>query len=468
MMRVFLLLLLTCFSTLSLAAKIENIRIWPAPDNTRVVLDTSAAVTYDQIALTNPDRLVIDINASVLSTSLAKLDFTNSPIRGIRSNQRSDNKLRLVLDLAYKTSHKIFTLPPNTSYGNRLVIDLSNYKLAAPIPTKGAVTKPSQAALASASAPSSKPKSAPQSSALLNSQRNIIIAIDAGHGGEDPGALGPRYGGKKLREKNVVFSIAKELKALIKKEPGFEPLLTRTGDYYISLRDRAEKARNAKADLFISIHADAFKNSKAKGASVWILSSSGASSEMGRWLAQKGNDADLIGGIGGVSLADKEKNLRITLQDMSMNYSQSTGRGVGEEVLSNLGKIARLHKKHVEKAGFVVLKLLDVPSILVETGFISNPGEAAKLRTKKYQKQMAKAIFKGLKDYFYSYPVENTYIFSVVEAKRKFISYKVVRGDTLSGIAQRFGTSVKRLQSVNKMTNKSVLKVGKALIIPTS
>ena len=456
-MRLLLLLFLACLSAFTYAAKIENIRIWPAPDNTRLVLDTSAAVTFDEITLTNPHRLVIDIDRSLLSTSLAKLDFTNSPIRSIRSSQRSDNKLRLVLDLAYKTSHKIFTLPPNASYGDRLVVDLSNYKQALPTPTKGAVIKPSQPQTSSLS-----------SLALLDSQRDILIAIDAGHGGEDPGALGPKFSGKKLQEKHVVLGIAKELQSLIKNEPGFEPLLTRSGDYYISLRGRTKKARKANADLFISIHADAFKNSKAKGASVWILSSRGASSEMGRLLAQKQNDADLIGGIGGVSLEDKEDDVAMTLLDMSMNYSQTTGQRVAQEVLENIGKIAKLHKKHVERAGFVVLKSPDVPSILVETGFISNPGEAAKLRTKQYQKKMANAIFKGLKNYFYSYPLANTYIASVVEAKRKLRSYKVVSGDTLSGIAQRFSTSVKRLQAANKMTSKSVLLVGKTLIIPAS
>jgi N-acetylmuramoyl-L-alanine amidase len=189
---------------------------------------------------------------------------------------------------------------------------------------------------------------------------------------------------------------------------------------------------------------------------------------MGRWLAQTENNADLIGGIGGVSLEDKDENLAKTLLDMSMNYSQSTGQGVAREVLSNMGKIARLHKKQVEKAGFVVLKSPDVPSILVETGFISNPQEAARLRTKAFQKKMANAIFKGLKSYFYSHPVANTYIASVVEAKRKLRSYKVVSGDTLSAIAMRFDTSVKRLREANKMTTKSTLRVGKTLTIPAS
>ena len=454
-MRSFVLFILTCWSTVNWAASIDNIRIWPAPDNTRIVFDISAAVTFEVITLTNPDRLVIDIDRSLLSTSVAKLDFTNSPIRSIRSSQRSDNKLRLVLDLAYKANHKIFTLVPNSSYGHRLVVDLSNYKASPVKPTKGAVIKPSQ--------PQTKTLS---SLDLLDSQRDIVIAIDAGHGGEDPGALGPKFGGKKLQEKDVVLGIAKELEALIKKEPGFEPLLTRTGDYYISLRGRTKKARKAQADLFIAIHADAFTNSKAKGASVWVLSTHGASSEMGRLLAQKENDADLIGGIGGISLEDKEDDVAMTLIDMSMNYSQNTGRGVAQEVLDNIGKIAKLHKKYVERAGFVVLKSPDVPSVFVETGFISNPGEAAKLRTKQYQKQMATAIFKGLKSYFYSHPIANTYIAAVVEAKRKLRSYTVVSGDTLSGIAQRYSTSVKHLQNANKMTNKSILLVGKTLIIP--
>ncbi|HCH32121.1 MAG TPA: N-acetylmuramoyl-L-alanine amidase [Oceanospirillaceae bacterium] len=451
-----LLLVLSGFGVSAGAAKIENIRIWPAPDNTRLVFDVTQPVTYELITLSNPDRLVIDIDRSLLSTSVAKLDLSKSPVRAIRSSQRSDNKLRLVLDLAYAVSHNVFALAPNASYGHRLVVDLSNYQQTK-TPTKGAVMKPAQ----------------PQTTVLnsldlLDSQRDIIIAIDAGHGGEDPGALGPKYGGRKLREKHVVLGIAKELQALIKREPGFEPLLTRSGDYYVSLRGRTQKARKANADLFISIHADAFKNSKAKGASVWILSSRGASSEMGRWLAQTENDADLIGGIGGVSLEDKEEDLAKTLLDMSMNYSQSTGQGVAQEVLSNIGKIAKLHKKHVEKAGFVVLKSPDVPSILVETGFISNPQEAGRLRTKSYQKKMAQAIFNGLKSYFYNHPVTNTYVASVVEAKRKLRAYKVVSGDTLSAIAQRFGTTVKRLQSANKMTSKSVLLVGKTLVIPTS
>lgn len=445
--------MLLAFSLLAVqsvwAADIKNVRIWPAPDSTRVVFDISAPVTYEVIRLANPERLVIDIAGSRLQTSVAKLNFKGSPIASIRSSQRPDNKLRMVLDLNHKVDAKVFALAPNATYGNRLVVDLGKYQV------EGAKITSNEA-----------PKQPVKSLDIINSQRDIVIAIDAGHGGEDPGALGPKFGGKKLREKHVVLAIAKYLKAEINRLPGFEAVLVRSGDYYISLRGRTKKARKENADLFISVHADAFKNAKAKGASVWTLSKRGATSETGRWLAQKENSSDLIGGIGGVSLDDKEEDLARTLLDLSMTHSQSTSQGVANYVHANMAKIAHMHKKHVERAGFVVLKSPDIPSILVETGFISNPGEAAKLRTSKYQKQMAQAIAKGVRQYFYANPVANTYVATVVEAKRKQIKYKVVKGDTLSEIAQRYDTSISKLRQANGMTTKSVLKIGQQLVIP--
>ena len=432
-----------------LAADIKNVRIWPAPDSTRVVLDISNPVTYEVIRLANPERLVLDLPASRLQTSVAKLDFKGSPIATIRSSQRPDNKLRLVIDLHHKVNAKVFALAPNQSYGNRLVIDLTNYKVEG----------------AKVSSVASK-QQAIKSLDVLNSQRDIVIAIDPGHGGEDPGALGPKFNGKKLREKHVVLAIGKYLQQEINRMPGFEGVLVRSGDYYVSLRGRTTKARKSSADLFVSIHADAFKNSKARGASVWTLSKRGATSEMGRWLAQKENSADLIGGIGGVSLDDKEEDLVKTLLDLSMTHSHSTSQGVAVAIHHNMAKIARMHKKHVERAGFVVLKSPDIPSVLVETGFISNPGEAAKLRTSSYQKKMAKAIATGIRQYFYANPVANTYVATVVEAKRTQITYKVVRGDTLSGIAQRYNTTISALRKANAMSSKSVLKIGQKLTIP--
>ena len=440
---------LLLISVSAFAADIKNVRIWPAPDSTRVVLDISDSVTYEVIRLANPERLVLDLPASRLQTSVAKLDFKGSPIASIRSSQRPDNKLRLVIDLHHKVNAKVFALAPNQSYGNRLVIDLANYKVEG---------------VKVSSAPSKQQTI--KSLDVLNSQRDIVIAIDPGHGGEDPGALGPKYNGKKLREKHVVLAIAKYLQQEINRLPGFEGVLVRSGDYYVSLRGRTKKARNASADLFISIHADAFKNSKAHGASVWTLSKRGATSEMGRWLAQKENSADLIGGIGGVSLDDKEEDLVKTLLDLSMTHSHSTSQGVAAAIHNNMARMARMHKKHVERAGFVVLKSPDIPSVLVETGFISNPGEAAKLRTASYQKQMAKAIATGVRQYFYANPVANTYVATVVEAKRKQIKYEVVKGDTLSEISQRYGTSISKLRKANGMSSKSVLKIGQQLTIP--
>jgi N-acetylmuramoyl-L-alanine amidase len=431
------------------AADVKNVRIWPAPDSTRVVLDISAPVTYEVIHLPNPERLVIDLPASRLQAALSKLEFKGSPIANIRSSQRPDNKLRLVLDLQHKINAKVFALAPNQSYGNRLVIDLNNYQI------EGAKV-------------SSAPKQQViKSLNVLNSQRDIVIAIDAGHGGDDPGALGPRFGGKKLREKHVVLAIAKYLRQEMNSMPGFEGVLLRSGDYYISLRGRTKKARQASADLFVSVHADAFKNSKARGASVWTLSKRGASSELGRWLAQKENSADLIGGIGGVSLDDKEEDLAKTLLDLSMTHSQSTSRGIALSVHRHLSRMAHMHKDHVERAGFAVLKSPDIPSILVETGFISNPQEAAKLRTPSYQQQMAKAIATGIREYFYANPVANTYIATLVAAKRKQITYKVVKGDTLSEIAQRYNTSIGKLRAANAMDTRSVLQIGQQLVIPT-
>ena len=441
-----LLLLVSLNAT---AADIKNVRIWPAPDSTRVVLDISDPVTYEVIRLANPERLVLDLPASRLQTSVAKLDFKGSPIASIRSSQRPDNKLRLVVDLHHKVNAKVFALAPNQSYGNRLVIDLTNYKVEG----------------AKVSSPPSK-QQAIKSLDVLNSQRDIVIAIDPGHGGDDPGALGPKFNGKKLREKHVVLAIGKYLQQEINRMPGFEGVLVRSGDYYVSLRGRTTKARKSSADLFVSIHADAFKNSKARGASVWTLSKRGATSEMGRWLAQKENSADLIGGIGGVSLDDKEEDLVKTLLDLSMTHSHSTSQGVAVAIHNNMAKIARMHKKHVERAGFVVLKSPDIPSVLVETGFISNPGEAAKLRTSSYQKKMAQAIAKGIRQYFYANPIANTYVATVVEAKRKQIKYKVVKGDTLSEIAQRYDTTITKLRQANGMTSKSVLKIGQQLVIP--
>ena len=261
-----------------------------------------------------------------------------------------------------------------------------------------------------------------------------MIAVDAGHGGEDPGALGPN----RLREKEVTLSIAKELVALINAQPGFTGKLTRTGDYFIPLKKRRALARNMKADLFVSIHADAFTKASARGASVFALSQNGATSETARFLAQRENESDLIGGVGDISLDDKDQVLAGVLVDLSMTATLNSSLQVGHHVLNSMGRIAHLHKRHVEQAGFMVLKSPDVPSILVETGFISNPEEARKLATASYRKQMAQSVFNGIKQHFYQHPPAGTYVAAQVESgalKHIERQHTVARGDSLSSIA---------------------------------
>ncbi|MGH1460594.1 MAG: N-acetylmuramoyl-L-alanine amidase [Neptuniibacter sp.] len=416
------------------ASEVKNVRMWLAPDHARLVFDMSGPASHKVFTLKNPDRIVLDVNNASISTNLSKLGLDKSPVQKIRSGKNGDT-LRLVLDLKRAVRPKSFELKPNQKYGHRLVLDLYE---------KESVVKPTKSALPKAVA-----------------GRDIIVAIDAGHGGEDPGAIGPG----RVREKTVVLAIAKELKRLLDKTPGYKGRLTRTGDYYISLRGRTKIARKQNADLFVSIHADAFKDKRARGASVWVLSSRGASSEMGRWLARKENSADLIGGVGSVSLEDKDDVLASVLLDMSMTASREDSRSVAKEIHSNVRRFARMHKSHVEQAGFVVLKSPDIPSILVETGFISNPGEAAKLKTRSYQKKMANAVFKGITQHFNRKPPALTYIAQRRAENNK--THKVVSGDTLSVIASRNGVSLSALRKANNLKNDRI-KVGQVLRIPTS
>src|SRR5690606_22396120 len=287
-------------------------------------------------------------------------------------------------------------------------------------------------------------------------------AVDAGHGGEDPGALGPN----RLREKEVTLSIAKELVAAINAQPGFTGKLTRTGDYFIPLKKRRDLARNMKADLFVSIHADAFTKASARGASVFALSQNGATSETARFLAQRENESDLIGGVGNISLDDKDAVLAGVLVDLSMSATLNSSLQVGHQVLNSMGGIAHLHKRHVEQAGFMVLKSPDVPSILVETGFISNPQEARKLATPSYRKEMAHAIFRGVRQHFAQNPPAGSYLVAKQGANpaREHI---ISSGDTLTGIAQRYNVTVNQLLAHNNLKSH-VIKVGQKIKIPAS
>ncbi len=428
-----LLLLATCGPLA--AATVDGVRLWRAPDHTRLVFDLSDPVSHKVFLLDNPPRLVVDIAKSTLNASTDNLDLANSPVASMRSGVKDKTDLRIVLDLKSVVKPRSFVLEKNEQYGHRLVVDLYGNQ--------------------------QETVKTVEDVAGVSGNRDIVIAIDAGHGGEDPGALGP----KGIREKQVVLAISRELKTLLDQTPGFRAKLVRDGDYYIPLRGRTHIARQNRADMFISIHADAFTKSSAHGASVFALSRRGATSETARYLASRENQADLIGGAGSVSLDDKDHMLASVLLDLSMTATLSSSLEVGAEVLRSIGGIATLHKKHVEQAGFMVLKSPDIPSILVETGFISNPNEARQLSTRAYQQKMARAIFNGVNRYYEKAPPAGTKL-----AARKPGSgsvHVIARGDTLSDIAERYSVSVDELLRHNGLTSTRI-RVGQRLKIPTS
>jgi N-acetylmuramoyl-L-alanine amidase len=426
-------LILGLLASTAQAVEVHAVRLWRAPDHTRLVFDLSGPAEHKLIILENPSRIVLDVENAALKANLDTLKLSDTPVSRIRSGVREGDDLRLVLDMSATVAPRSFALKSNEQSGDRLVLDLYDKKAG----SSSATVK----------------KSVSQSS-----KRNIVIAIDAGHGGEDPGASGPG----RLREKNVVLAIAKELHNLFRADAGFEPTLIRSGDYYISLKGRRDLARKKQADLFVSIHADAFKRKEAKGASVYALSTSGATSTAARYLAQRENSADLVGGV---SLADKDDVLAGVLADLSMTSTLDTSLKLGGGVLQRMDTIATLHKKRVEQAGFAVLKSPDIPSILVETGFISNPTEAKKLATSTYQKQMAWQIHRGIKEWFLTHPPSGTLV--AWQNQAGGTQYTIASGDTLSGIAQRFDVSLTALKSRNGLSSTRIL-VGQKLIIPTT
>lgn len=441
--RFILLALWISVYSLSSWANVEGARLWHAPDGSRLVLDLDKSVEHKIFGLSQPERLVIDISDAKLLGSFDGLPMKTGPVKNIRSGMRHGKDLRIVLDLREGVKPKSFPLLPNEQYGHRLVIDLETQ--------------------ASSRAPAAISKPVLDINNQLNQKRDIVIAIDAGHGGEDPGAIG--HNG--VYEKHIVMSIANKLAQMLEREKGFRAYLVRTGDYYIGLRERTERARKANADLFISIHADAFKSPLAKGGSVFALSQQGATSEAARWLADKENSSDLIGGVGGVSLGDKEDVLAGVLLDLSMTASLGASLDVGQTVLNSMGSVARLHKRRVEQAGFAVLKSPDIPSLLVETGFLSNPGEARKLSTRSYQQRMASAIFRGVKRYFYDTPPPGTYVASMKRNYKGMKEYIIAPGDTLSVIAEKHATSLSKLKQINGLSS-STIRVGQIIKIPAS
>ena len=418
-------------ATSAWAAEVHDVRLWRAPDHTRIVFDLTGAAEHSLLVLSNPRRIVIDIQNTKLRSDLAALKLTNTPVASVRSGVRDGDDLRVVLEVNAAVDPRSFALKANEQAGDRLVLDLYDKK------TQVVEVRKSVAQTA---------------------KRDMIIAIDAGHGGEDPGAMGPG----RVREKEVVLAIAKELNKLFEADKGFQPTLIRTGDYYVSLKGRRDLARKRQADLFVSIHADAFKHKSAHGASVYALSTTGATSTAASYLAERENAADLVGGV---RLSDKDDVLAGVLADLSMTSTLDTSLKLGGKVLGNMDNITKLHKRKVEQAGFAVLKSPDIPSILVETGFISNPKESRLLATRSYQKKMAASIHRGIRDWFLAHPPSGTLL--AWQKQQEGQQYIIASGDTLSGIADRFRVSLADLKSYNSINSSKIL-VGQKLTIPKS
>ena len=407
------------------ATTLTAARVWPAQEYTRITLESAAPVQHTLLSVKNPERLVLDLEDvtldSVLNELSAKVGANDPYIKSVRTGRYKPNVVRVVLDLRAEVQPQIFLLKPVGEYGHRLVLDI--YPLVAPDPLLALIDKPEVALFAdkgsnegppapatAAAKPQTPQEAAPAGGSALASApdarrgrgepvvaRLVTIAIDAGHGGEDPGAKGRRGS----REKNVTLAIARKLKQKIDEEPNMRAVLIRDGDYFIELRQRVEKARKVNADLFVSVHADAFVKPDAHGSSVFALSERGATSAAARWLAKKENDADLVGGV---NIDVQDPVLKQVLIDLSQTATINDSLKLARAVLGELGAVNRLHKAQVEQAGFAVLKAPDIPSILVETAFISNPDEEARLNDESYQLRVADAVLSGIKRYFAKNP----------------------------------------------------------------
>jgi len=411
---------------------VDDIRVWFEDGRTRVVFDLSRPVEHNIFTLRGPDRLVLDLKDSRLSESAARLPDGIGAIASIRTGLRANGQLRVVLDLNAEMRSRSFTAAPNGQYGNRLVIDLHPQGGLQPV------------------------KRASENNVR---GRDVVIAVDAGHGGHDPGAVGQG----RTREKDVALAVAKQLARRIDAEPGMKAVLVRNGDYYVDHRQRMEIARRHKADLFLSVHADAVRDRRPKGTSVYVLSLKGASDEAAKLLAERENASDMVGGV---SLADKDAVLASVLLDLSQNAALSASLDVGDDVIGELSRLGPVHRRKVQQAGLLVLKSPDIPSILVETGFISNPTEEKNLRNGAHQDRLATAILAGVRNYFHANPPQDTQIaLNVRRQPADPIQHVIARGDTLSQIAQRYNVSAAEIKTANKLSSDRV-RVGQTLRIP--
>ena len=417
------------FSTRTLAANtIDGIRVWPAPENTRIVFDVKQTPKYKYFTLQSPNRLVIDFTDTKNTVALQALAAKDPRVKKFRSSY-SKGKTRLVLELAQSYQLSVFPLSPAGQYGNRLVIDLYDKKRAYTVQAKD--------------------NPAPRLG-------DIVIGIDAGHGGEDPGSIG----GKGTYEKRVTLAIAKKLQGLINKEKGMKAVMIRSGDYYVDINRRTSLARQKNVDFFVSIHADAFHTPGPSGGSVWVVTKKRAESELARWLVNREKKSELLGGGGGVIKNTSDNHLALALADMSKEHSLGVSFGVANNVIAEMKKITKMHKKTPQNGNFGVLKSSDIPSILVETGFISNHKEEKNLTWPKHQQRLASAIHLGIKNYFMEHPLTGSYFASIGYKK-----HKVRSGESLSVLAARYNISMNKLKSLNNLKSNS-LRIGQTLKIP--
>lgn len=422
------------------AAVVENVRSYRAPDYTRLVLDLSEPVDHQVFSLENPDRIVVDLSDARLTADFGSLDLADSPISNIRSAERNDTDYRVVFDLRGKVQPRSFLLEPNTQYGNRLVIDFYDQEGA---PKKPVVRRSSEE--------------------LANNRRDIVVAISAGHGGEDPGAIGVGH----LQEKKITLAIAHEIEKQVNQTPGYRAVMVRKGDYGMYLKERTRIAHENNADFFVAIHADSFKSSAARGTTVYALSQRGATSEHARLLAEKENAADLIGGVGKVSLDDKDEVLRSVLLDLSMTASIASSIDAGNRIIASLGNVTHLRRTQVEQANFVVLRSADIPSLLIESGYITNPTDARNLDSPAWRQRFAAGIVNGITSYFYNTPPRGTWVAWQKANGGAPSSYIVSRGDNLSEIAERFNVSTTALKQANNLRS-NIIRIGQKLVIPNN
>ncbi len=408
-------------------ATVKGMRFWQSPERTRVVIDLTGPVKQKVFTLKDPNRVVIDLPGTNFGLELDAIKISSDLVSKVRKSQNGkDGGLRIVLDLKHKALPKTFALKPYLKYGHRLVIDLADSRAAKA--TKRVLTPIAG---------------------------NVVIAVDAGHGGEDPGASSAS--GK--REKHITLALAKKVVAELNSYPGVNAFLTRSGDYYVGLRKRTQIARKNRAHLFVSLHADAFPQDKrVRGSSVWTLSTKRSNSELGRWIASKANE-DLLGVAENLDLDDFDPQVAAVLVNLSQEYAMGSSIDVASMVLEQIGRVGKLHSKKPRSESFAVLTSPGIPSVLVETGYISNSYDEKNLTSRTYQKKFAKALSKGLYGYLKKHPPEGT------KLALKSQQHKVKSGDTLSQIASTYGVTVSQIKKTNNLAN-SLLKAGQTIDIP--